>query len=259
MAYYINSLIMFIKSEMEYKASFIITLIGTCLNTLTAILGIIFLLQKFGSVGGWTIEEVIMTAGIAIFGHTFTEIFLQGLNHFYNNIKTGMFDQIMTRPRNLLFQVICSEFQINKIGRLIESIVLIVYGVVNANITWSLYKVFVFILIILGVNILFSALLVLKAAFCFWTVDGMELMNILQEGGRDLSSYPISIYKDWFAKIFTYIVPFGMVNYFPLVYLLDKREAPFWYGLTPLFTVFFFGAMLLVWNRGVLAYKSTGS
>ncbi len=50
MTYYINSLIMFIKSEMEYKASFIITMIGAALNTLTAILGIVFLLQKFGSV-----------------------------------------------------------------------------------------------------------------------------------------------------------------------------------------------------------------
>ncbi len=201
----------------------------------------------------------MLTTGIAVFGHTLTEIFLQGLNHFYNNIKTGILDQMMVRPRGLLFQVICSEFQINKIGRLLEAIFLIVYGVTHVNVDWTLYKVIVFFIILLGVNILFAGLLVLKAAFCFWTVDGMELMNILQEGGRDLSSYPISIYREWFAKFFTYVVPFGMVNYFPLVYLLGKDDVPFWYGLTPLTTFIFFGAMLLVWKKGIKAYKSTGS
>ncbi len=201
----------------------------------------------------------MLTTGIAVFGHTLTEILLQGLNHFYLNIKSGILDQMMVRPRGLLFQVICSEFQINKIGRLIEAIVLIVYGTINAHIEWTLYKVLVYILIILGSNILFASLLILKAAFCFWTVDGMELMNILQEGGRDLSSYPISIYKDWFAKLFTYVVPFGMVNYLPLLYLLNKQDVPFWYGLAPLTTIIFFGLMLLVWKVGIRSYKSTGS
>ena len=259
MEYYLNSLIMFIKSEMEYKTSFIITMIGTMLNTLTAVLGTIFLLQKFGPVGGWTIEEVILTSGVAIFGHSFTEIFLQGLNHLFLKVKDGALDQMMVRPRGMLFQVICSDFQVVKIGRLVEAVILIVYGVANVNIEWTLYKVIVFILMLVGVNILFASLLIIKAAFCFWTIEGMELMNILQEGGRDLSSYPISIYREWFAKFFTFIVPFGMVNYFPLMYLLDKKEVSFLYGLAPLATIPFLGLTLLLWKIGLSSYKSVGS
>ncbi len=259
MEYYLNSIFMFVKSEMEYKSSFILTMIATMLNTTTAILATVFLLQKFGPVGGWTIDEVILTSGIAIFGHSLTEILLQGLNHLFLKVKGGALDQMMVRPRSMLFQVICSDFQIVKVGRLTEAILLIAYGLMHVSIEWNLYKAFVFILILIGVNILFASLLIIKAAFCFWTIDGMELMNILQEGGRDLSSYPISIYRDWFAKFFTFIVPFGMVNYFPLMYLLNKQEVPFWYGLTPILTIPFLGFTLLLWRKGLKNYKSTGS
>jgi ABC-2 type transport system permease protein len=209
--------------------------------------------------GGWTTNEVMLTTGLAVFGHVFTEMFLQGLNHFHLKVKSGVLDQAMVRPRNILAQVACSEFEMNKIGRLLESIVLIIYGIMNVDVVWTPYKIFVFILMIIGTNILFASLLILKGAFCFWTIEGMELMNILQEGGRDLSSYPISIYKDWFAKIFTYIIPFGMCNYFPLMYLLGKQGAVWWYGLAPFATIPFLLAMLGLWKLGLRSYKSTGS
>ena len=107
---------------------------------------------------------------------------------------------------------------------------------------------------------MFSALLVLKASFSFWTIDGMEIMNILLEGGRDLSKYPIEIYNEKFAKFFTFVIPFGMVNYYPLLYIFEKQaDAPFWYGLTPLASVVFFILILQVWKKGISSYKSTGS
>jgi len=209
--------------------------------------------------GGWSIDEIILTTGIAVLGHTCTEIFLVGLNHLHQKVKSGILDKMMVRPQSILFQVICSDFQPHKIGRLAEAIILIAYGLSKVQITWTVYKVLVFILILVGVNVLFGALLLLKAAFSFWTIEGMELMNILQEGGRDLSSYPVSIYKKWFADVFTYIIPFGMVSYFPLSYILEKGDFPFWYGFAPLASIPFLGVILLIWKCGLKTYKSTGS
>jgi len=220
MKLYFKFILMFIKSEMEYKISFFLSMIASTLGTLVTTLGIVFLLQKFGAVNGWSLEEVMLITGIATFGYTVIEMFLRGLDMLYTRVKSGILDQMMTRPRKILFQVACSDFQMHKIGRLVESIILIIYGLLKVNIEWSFYKVIVFILILVGTNLVFAALQILKAAFCFWTIDGMELMNILQDGGRDLSSYPLSIFKDWFRKVFTYIIPFGMCSYFPILYLL---------------------------------------
>ena len=83
MKLYFKFVLMFIKSEMEYKISFILSMLASTLGTLGTILGIVFLLQKFGAVGGWRLEEVMFITGIAIFGYTCVEIFLRGLDMLY--------------------------------------------------------------------------------------------------------------------------------------------------------------------------------
>jgi len=120
MTYYLKSVFMLIKSEMEYKASFILTMIGSMIGTLTSVIGVVFLIQKFGELKGWTMNEVILMAGIAVFGHSLTEMIFQGFNHLFLKVKSGILDQMMVRPRGMLFQVICSDFELNRIGRFIE-------------------------------------------------------------------------------------------------------------------------------------------
>ena len=122
-----------------------------------------------------------------------------------------------------------------------------------------LYDIFTLLLMISGSMTLFFAILLLKASFSFWTIEGMEAMNIISDGGREVSSYPINIYVKWFANIFTFILPFGMVNYFPLQYLLGRENVPFWYGLSPLATLVFMGFSFLIWKIGLKQYASTGS
>ena len=259
MILYLKSILMHIRCDLEYKASFILTVIASALGSLLTFLGTLILLKGFGSVDEWTINEVILTTGIAIFGHVATEMFGRGLDQFHNQVKNGLLDRLLTRPRNITLQVLCSEFSFSKVGRLIEGAIILIYGIVMVDVNWSLYKIFVLLLMIVGANVLFFSILLLKASFSFWTIEGMEFMNIISDGGRELSSYPISIYQKWFANIFTYIIPFGCVNYFPLLYLLDKGNVPFWYGLTPLATFIFLGISFAVWNAGLKQYASTGS
>lgn len=259
MELYLKSILMDIKCKLQYKLSFILLTISTALNTFATFIGAVILLNKFGNIDGWTLNEILFTMGVAFFGFSITEMFGRGMDMFYKQVKQGLLDRILVRPRSITLQVLCSDFEPYKIGRLLESIVLLIYGIVTLNIKWSLYKVIVLLIMNIGSVVLFFSILVLKASFSFWTIEGMEFMNILSDGGREVASYPISIYRKWFANIFTYVIPFGCVNYFPLLYLLDKNDAPFWYGLTPLVTLIFMAISFAVWKYGLSQYKSTGS
>lgn len=194
-----------------------------------------------------------------MFGHVLTEMFARGLDHFYKQIKNGLLDRILIRPRSITLQVLCSDFQTSKVGRLLEAIIMLIYGIFTIDVEWDLYKLFVLLLMISGSVIIFFSILLLKASLSFWTIEGMEIMNIISDGGRELSSYPIDIYQKWFSNIFTYIVPFGCVNYFPLQYLLGKNDAPFWFGLTPIAAFVFLILCVSIWRFGLGQYKSTGS
>ena len=258
MKVYLKTILMLIKMQLEYRKAFIISVIGTFLITFLLTISIYFLFEEFGSIGTWTFYEVAFLFGMVFWNFSLAEIFLRGLDHFDKIIKNGEFDRILIRPQNLLLQATCTEFDFSKIGRAIQCIAIIIIAIANISISWNLYKILVFILMNIGCFIIFLGIFILKASFCFWTIDGLEFMNILAEGGKKVAQYPIDIYAKWFRMFFTFIVPFGLVNYYPVLYLFGKVDN-WYYGVFPLFTIIFLIPCLIVWKIGVKHYESTGS
>ena len=258
MKVYLKTILMLIKMQLEYRKAFIISVIGTFLITFLLTISIYFLFEEFGSIGTWTFYEVAFLFGMVFWNFSLAEMFLRGLDHFDKIIKNGEFDRILIRPQNLLLQATCTEFDFSKIGRAIQCIAIIIIAIANISISWNLYKILVFILMNIGCFIIFLGIFILKASFCFWTIDGLEFMNILAEGGKKVAQYPIDIYAKWFRMFFTFIVPFGLVNYYPVLYLFGKVDN-WYYGLFPLFTIVFLIPCLLIWRMGVKHYESTGS
>ena len=258
MKVYLKTILMLIKMQLEYRKAFIISVIGTFLITFLLTISIYFLFEEFGSIGTWTFYEVAFLFGMVFWNFSLAEMFLRGLDHFDKIIKNGEFDRILIRPQNLLLQATCTEFDFSKIGRAIQCIAIIIIAIANISICWNLYNILVFILMNIGCFIIFLGIFILKASFCFWTIDGLEFMNILAEGGKKVAQYPIDIYAKWFRMFFTFIVPFGLVNYYPVIYLFGKVDN-WYYGVFPLFTIIFLIPCLIVWKIGVKHYESTGS
>lgn len=258
MKVYFKTILMLIKMQLEYRKAFIISVIGSFLITFLLTISIHFLFEEFGTIGTWTFYEVAFLFGMVFWNFSLAEMFLRGLDHFDKIIRNGEFDRILIRPQNLLMQTTCTEFDFSKIGRAIQCIAIIIIAIANISISWNLYKVLVFLLMNIGCFIIFFGIFILKASFCFWTIDGLEFMNILSEGGKKVAQYPIDIYAKWFRIFFTFIVPFGLVNYYPVLYLFGKADN-WYYGLFPMLTIVFLIPCLLVWKIGVKHYESTGS
>ena len=50
MGLYLKSILMYIKSDMEYKLSFVLTMLGSAISTFLSVMGTIFLIKKFGPI-----------------------------------------------------------------------------------------------------------------------------------------------------------------------------------------------------------------
>ena len=83
-------------------------------------------------------------------------------------------------------------------------------------------------------------------------------MNIFIDGAREFGKYPVNIYGKRILQITTFIVPYALIQYYPLLYLLDKN-AKSWYMFLPLLAVLFIIPCYLFWKVGIKHYKSTGS
>lgn len=258
MKIYFKTILMLIKMQLEYRKAFIISVIGSFLITFLLTISIYFLFEEFNQIGNWNFYQVAFLFGMVFFNFSVAEMFLRGLDHFENTIRKGEFDRLIMRPQSLLMQATCIEFDFSKIGRMLQALFVMIISICNINIEWSIYKVLVLILMNVGCFIIFFGIFILKASFCFWTVDGLEFMNILSEGGKKVAQYPIDIYAKWFRMFFTFVVPFGLVNYYPVLYLFGMADN-WYYGILPVFTLIFLIPCVLIWKVGVKHYESTGS
>lgn len=249
-----------IRSQMAYKTSFIFTILGFMALSGIEFIGIIFLFERFGSLGNWSIEEIAIFYGSVNISFAISEAATRGYDMFANHVKSGDFDRVLLRPRSFFLQIMGTELQILRIGRLLQGVIVLSWAIHGLNISLLSVETFLLFLSIAAMVVVFMSLFIIQATISFWSVESLEFMNSFTYGGVQLGQYPITIYKQWFQKIFLYIIPIASVSYFPISYILGKSDYSFLVvTLYPLFGLIFFILSLLFFRFGVRHYKSTGS
>ena len=248
-----------IKTAFEYRTSLFFDIISSTLSTVAVFFGILLLFQKYQTVGGYSIHEVLITYSTVYGAFALAECLFRGFDQFDKLVRSGELDRLLIRPRSIFLQVLGYKCEFNKLGRIIFSIGILIYALLTASITWTAMKVVTIILMFVGSVIVFAGLFLLYSAVSIFTVEGIEFMNVVTNGGRDLCEYPIDIYGTFFRKFFTYIIPLGCVNYLPLQYLLGSANATIFNALCPLFSIAFFAVCYLIFRWALTKYKSTGS
>jgi ABC-2 type transport system permease protein len=252
-----------VRSQMQYRASFIMLTIGQFLITGGEFLAIAVLFDRFGNLRGWSLAEIGVFYGLISVAFALSEAGVRGFDLFAGMIRSGEFDRVLLRPRTTVLQIVGREVQIMRVGRIAQALVVLLWAATALQVQWTAGRVLLMAWAVVGGAFLFSGLFVLQATLCFWTVETLELANTLTYGGVETGQYPLTIYREWFRKFFTYIVPLAAVSYFPALAILERQDP---LGTTRLFQVLapaigfaFFGASLLVWQVGVRHYHSTGS
>ena len=255
---YIESMKRELKSQLEYRLSFILTLISQVGVFFTYYFMTVALFQKFDNIKGFTLYEVLLCFSIIHFGFAFNETFFRGIDKFDKFIIDGSLDRLLVRPRNILFQVICSEMDFVKLARLLQALIVFFIAISHLNIEWNITNIILIIAMFLSSIILFFGIFLLMASYCFITIHGLEVRNLLTDGGKQLSQYPIGIFRKGFIFIFSFIIPYASVNYYPLLYFVGKSNSV-WYLLSPILCFIYLIPCIYLFNYGVKHYTSTGS
>ncbi|CRK85149.1 ABC transporter permease [Neobacillus massiliamazoniensis] len=260
MVLYIKYLLIHFKAQMQYRTSFWLLSIGQFFIPFAIFAGLYFLFERFGQIKGWQFFEVALCFAVIHMAFALSECFARGFDAFSNLVVKGEFDRLLVRPRSTFLQVLGSKFEFTRFGRLLQSVIVLVWALGNLPIEWSLMKAVTLVLMIISGVLIFTGIYMLAATMCFWTVQGLEVANIFTDGGREMAQYPLNIYQKWVARFFTYVIPFGCVNYLPLLYLLGKTTGhDLLYMLMPVLGSLFILPCFLVWQFGVRHYRSTGS
>lgn len=252
-----NYFSMHLKTQLQYKVSFILTFIAQSLSIFTEFFVIYSLFDKFKLLEEYNTYQLLLTFGIVWFGMSFSEAFGRGFDHFGRLIKHGNFDLLLTRPRSLGLQIIGSEIAYEKIARVLTSIGMIIFSIIKLINQITIIDIFIIILSCICSFILFLSIFIIGASFCFITVEGLEIINIFTDGTRQLGQYPMKIYNKLIFLLFTFLIPLTQINYYPIQYIF--HNAPWYCAVTPLASFLFLGVAILIFRIGLRHYKSTGS
>jgi len=253
-------LLILFKSQMQYRTSFWLLSFGQFFIPFSVFAGLYILFDRFGQIQGWQFYEVALVFGVIHMAFAIAECFARGFDSFSTLIVGGDFDRLLVRPRSTVLQVLGSKFEFTRIGRLLQSVLVLGWALSRVEADWTIMKGITLLFMVASGVLIFAGIFIVIATMCFWTVQGLEVGNIFTDGGREMAQYPLDIYQKWVTRFFTFVIPFGCVNYLPLHYILGKTDGNgFLYMLTPLAGCLFIVPCLLIWNFGVKKYRSTGS
>lgn len=264
------------QSVMEYKLSFLLMIVARFLIAFCELVAIRFLFSGFTQIKGYTYGDVLLCFSIIQMSFTFAELFGNGLKMFSGAVKRGEFDRMMLRPRSLVLQVMGSRFEVGRTGPLFTAIITLALGIRHSQIPWNqgvpwnqdapwsqgvlwnIMAVWTIAAMIIGGTLLFIGLFMLEASLCFFSIEDTSLVNVLTYGAKAHGKYPVDIYGKGILRFCTYVVPYALIQYYPLRFLLGKTCN--WHSaFYPLGIVVFLFVCHCVWRFGVKHYKSCGS
>lgn len=252
-----------IRGQMQYRASFVMLALGNLIGTGIEFLGILALFHRFGSLRGWSLAEIALFYGVVGIAFALAEALGRGFDTFDGQVKSGDFDRLLLRPRSTAFQVAAQDVQLMRIGRFLQALTVLLWALHALPIAWSPVKALLLLGSIVGGSCLFYGLFVLQATLAFWTVESLEIMNTVTYGGTETAQFPLTIYRPWFRRLFTFVVPLACMNLLPMRAILPRADlagipmaAAY---LSPGIGLLFLLVSLQIWKLGVRRYGSTGS
>jgi ABC-2 type transport system permease protein len=254
-----------IRSQMAYRASFLMELVGTGVITLAEYASLALVFSRFDNLGGWSLGQVAFLYGLAELAFGIMDMVFGGFDpsHFGFQVRRGTFDQILLRPLNITVQVLGSEFTLRRSGKIVVSILIFATALNLAPVAWTTSKIILTILVVISQVFFFGGLFIIGATITFWTVDSIEAINIFTYGGSYMISHPMHIFPDAMRRFFTFVIPAAFLNYYPAMYILeipDPTGMPAWAAfLVPLAGLFLLAVALAFWRFGINHYQSTGT
>jgi len=252
-----------VRGQLQYRVSFVLDVASQLAVAALDLSAVLVLFRVTPALGGFAVGEVVLMVGLSGTAFAAADLAVGSVERLRLYVRTGLFDTVLIRPLGALAQLVALDFQLRRIGRLLAAAAVLAVGAAWPGVDWTGARVALAVLAVLGGAAFFSALFVAGATVAFWWIESGEVANAFTYGGRDFTSYPVTIYQGWFRRLFAFGLGFGFVAYYPSLAVLGRPDplgAPAWAAWTaPLVAVPAMVAAGLVWRTGVRHYRSTGS
>jgi ABC-2 type transport system permease protein len=252
-----------IRAQAQYRASFVMDLMASSLLSTLDVITVFVLFNVRGSLGGFGGREVLLMAALSACAFPIADLVTGNMDRLRLYVRTGLFDSVLIRPLSAMWQLLAMDFQPRRFVRPVQGLVIYGIALAVAGIDWTPGRVLLAGLAPLAGAVFFASLFVAGGTVAFWWIESGEVAAAFTYGGKDFTSYPATMYGEWFRKLFAFGLGFAFVSYLPALALLGRADplgTPAWLRwCSPLVALPAALGAFLLWRTGIRHYRSTGS
>jgi len=252
-----------IRSGWQYRGSFWLFLLSQFLVMCLDFGVILAIFTKVDSLGGWSATEVALLYGLSGVAFGMADTFISAVENATTHIKAGTFDLFLLRPVSPLLHLTASEFELRRIGRVIQPAIVLVGALALVDTDWTAARVALVPITVAAGTVIFSAVWVATSALAFWTVESQEMGNAFTYGGNLATQYPLDVLGEWLRHLFTFVFPLAFVAYLPASEIVGKPtplDLPDWaVWASPIVAPLAGLVALAIWRTAIRHHQSTGS
>ena len=131
-----------LRSQLQYRTSFILDVLATMLVTLTEFGAIALVFGRFGELDGWTLGEVAFLYGLVELSFGLMDMVFAGFDpaRFGQEVRKGTFDRLLLRPLPLTWQVLGSDLTLRRVGRVALGVAIFALALNLNPLVWTAAK-----------------------------------------------------------------------------------------------------------------------
>jgi len=251
-----------IQSELEYPFMLIGHVLANCIQWLVGFATIKFVVDQFGSIGGWGYESLAFLYGMSVLEHGLAVVLFIQTWYMGYSVIDGEFDRFLLRPMNLIFQFLFSDFNLIGFTDMIPGLMVFVYGCVKVQLTLNLTNILLVLCTLTGGTLIRGAVWLFCGSMSFWTKSTANFTDMVGELFERVSMYPITIYPRWAQVLFTFLLPLAWMTFYPVkdILALETNLIPVPMAVITLAVgLLMFVVSCAVFRAGLGKYESAGS
>jgi len=249
-------------SLVEYPGAYLAGVAAQLIVYSVDMLIIFVVVWNFGTLAGWLPMEVIFIFATWLLSYAIGATFTFNIAiNFREMAIRGTLDEAYTRPMPPFLYLISTHINLAYVAHVTVTVVALAISIVQLNITWTALQ-WIWLAVMIGAGAIIQGCMLLlcnmlalrtrseSPTIIFWTVN------------FDFIRYPISIYPRFLQIIFTAILPYAFISFYPAQVLLGKQDGIFanvtmW--LSPVVAVLLIGITALCWSKVAEGYESAGT
>lgn len=251
------------KSRIVYPGAFMLAIIMQLITYFSQFITMWILLSNFTSIKTWSTSEVIFLYSMQLMTYSIAAAFTANtVNDLPDMVKNGQLDEILSKPLNPFIYLLSMKFNVGYIAHFCVSFIIMILNFSLSEYAISITKIVVFFVFLISGSVITGSLMLITTIPCIYLVGTSGCWRIFYDL-RTYTNYPLIIFNDFVQFIFTCIIPFAFVSYYPCRYLFGKVEGIFPFDFvnicSPIVAIILVIITRIIWNKAIKMYDGSGT